>query len=650
MPRIAPPASSIEPPNRPSAALRNAIAARAGRKPGDDRVKVDAQVALNDVVVDPSRLNVIALGDSMMWGQGLERPATYATLTAKAISALERRPIQTFLNLARSGAQIQATREERDRFVDLYPSLLKRSEIDAFRAGGAAEALALRLFGDLPSTFPTVHAQIERVDASSAKNFDIVLLDGGANDIDFDDVVNPLVHAKDFFDHYDPLIRRICFDQTVELLKRVRMRFSKADVLFFGYYTPFSELSNVDEIEELAKSMSDSVAGFLEDFADAAGFKLPDIVRRVRTRAAWASARSLHFHKLAVLASIADKALPGTVMFVPPGFQPRNAIFASQPFIFADYSDPTTDKLQPERLQACPRLELLDDFHRLRSAIGPGSSFSHPSMCDALLKHKAFDGPTSLRTVMNDWKDKPADTRLKRRVVSGLTDEIERIRRVRIASFLHPNEAGASAISEQAVRRWRDRLLRRKDLLKEQPPVGELRRFKLGLEKAAPAVIIEHLHVDSIGLNIATDERSDRNFACDVFVSVQVVGTAQPLLFHLNIPYHIVPTSNAGTLVMKQRPDFEPGDRFLYTVDTGARLRLLDMRRVSVVVGAAPDFLGVGRIWRPARIDLSINGRLVAGLRPDAPKLTSGKSLNLEYPLRRQEDVPVKKRRGATTR
>jgi hypothetical protein len=320
-------------------------------------------------------------------------------------------------------------------------------------------------------------------------------------------------------------------------------------------------------------------------------------------------------------------------MYVPAGFAPRNAIFAPQPFVFADYSDPTSDAMQTQRLAACPRLELLEDFRRLRDAVSPASQFVHPSMCDRLLARREFDGPLSLRRAMQEWKEAPADTRLREQVFEGLHDEVARIRRVRIASFFHPNPEGAQAIADLAHTRWRTRRLRRKQLATPDGPLSGLARFKLGLDSAADAVILEMLHVDSISLTISTDGDSQPRLACDVFLAVKLRGRASEKRYRLNSAYHLVSTPFAGAVVVKFRPDFEPGDRFLYTVDTGARIGLLDIENLSLVVGAVPDVPLLGKqAWTPALVELSVNGRLVAGIRPAGRKLAPGSRLNLGYP------------------
>ena len=73
-------------------------------------------------------INVAAVGDSLMWGQGLARNARFSELFLQGVGKALNNPVHLVWDSSRSGAKIVATRAERDAFIDTYPGLFPRGK------------------------------------------------------------------------------------------------------------------------------------------------------------------------------------------------------------------------------------------------------------------------------------------------------------------------------------------------------------------------------------------------------------------------------------------------------------------------------------------------------------------------------------------
>jgi hypothetical protein len=54
---------------------------------------------------------------------------------------------------------------------------------------------------------------------------ELVLLDGGANDLDFEAFLNPEEHRSTFVQHYDPQLEEISYRRVKSLLRQAREKF-----------------------------------------------------------------------------------------------------------------------------------------------------------------------------------------------------------------------------------------------------------------------------------------------------------------------------------------------------------------------------------------------------------------------------------------
>jgi hypothetical protein len=500
------------------------------------------------------RLNVVVLGDSVMWGQGLREEDKFSTQAVQQIGALLQREAVIVRNMAHSGASIRSARtqdemkDERKAFVDTYPSLFHApgSEEDFIEHNNQEPA---RFFGEIPSMFPTVSYQVQSVPEVVARSTELVFLNGGGNDLGFEDYLNPTKHSDDFVEHYGPLFQEYFYLRTKSLLLQAREKFPKAVLILIGYYAPFTPLLSHDEVKALLEHESGKpdweiwFNDHIHEFVD-----VDHLVRVAQFRAHEGFARGLYWQRRAVLEANEDPKFRGPgILFIHPRFGPENTVFAPHSFIHREYElGKVKDNAKKIREENYPRLKqesdlkaLLDTLNAIKAAFmaldnGKALGFAPLARLLVIKLLGVLDGPTSLRKALDNFQEaldnfqgSLIDPKLNALnfvnlsatlevLLGGLEAELKRITTVHRASFMHPNERGAQRYTNVIVKRYTERyhhIHLREDLLKLQQrdqstkPVGlkkSLRRYRLGSQTSLRE-ITQMMLVDSIALEVVTD-------------------------------------------------------------------------------------------------------------------------------------------------
>jgi lysophospholipase L1-like esterase len=176
--------------------------------------------------------NMICLGDSVMWGQGLEESTKFTSLVKTWLeSKLPGRTVNRFV-FARSGATIAPDDEVPDE-----------SRVAAWMNNPG--------LSEVPCSWPWVQQQVvvarQRLVSQqiAPEAVDLVLLDGGINDLGVFESF--LVATNDPED-----IRRksatFCGDHMADVLDRVRTNFPYAKIVVTGYFPIVSMASNLDAL------------------------------------------------------------------------------------------------------------------------------------------------------------------------------------------------------------------------------------------------------------------------------------------------------------------------------------------------------------------------------------------------------------------
>ena len=224
---------------------------------------------------------IVCIGDSIIWGQGLLPSEKFNTLVQQGLMLKHPEGV-TLESVAHSGAVIGAT-----------------------GAVGTPEP------GEVPASRLTIIEQCDGY-ANSPDTVDLVLMDGGINDVGVANILNPLAVIPSL----ESRVAHACHDGMLVLLKKVSAKFSKptCKILGTGYYPILSAQSDPLGVIKLLSLFGIAVPAFLDKDAD---FINP-VLNRCETFFQTSTQQ--------LTAAIVDAGDP-RIAFVPAGFTDANAVF-----------------------------------------------------------------------------------------------------------------------------------------------------------------------------------------------------------------------------------------------------------------------------------------------------------------------------------
>jgi hypothetical protein len=317
---------------------------------------------------------------------------------------------------------------------------------------------------------------------------------------------------------------------------------------------------------------------------------------------------------------------PGLI-FVPSGFTWENGLFSTEPFLHEHYdAAKVDDAARQQRVNSYPRANVVSQLRDLQRAF----TFLDESHTSEEYEGAVEEIRQEIRALLPKLKGpRPLIQAMKSLDFDPIRDELRtelaRINRVEIASFIHPNEAGARQYADNIVARFdRQRQLTiREDIAKlattlnggTRPAIvsvkDSLTRYGLdpGLGLRACA---QHMVVDSLAIELATatDSTTKR--------------------FHVQLNINPDEKSWLLTYLSNVSQVLRAGTTDLIPLDTSGDLHLSRINRLvlsMVGIPASED----GATWKPRSLRLFINGKEVfqSSLRDS---LTPGSSVRLPYP------------------
>lgn len=256
---------------------------------------------------------LVTLGDSVHWGQGLLHAHKLHTLVGAGMRKTQPDLVDHFL--AHSGATI----------------------------GVGATVKRRRVHGEVPVPYPTILEQVDGF-VGAAADVAAVLVNGGVNDIDIWNILNPAVPTRTLSD----LTVEHCYDSMRALLEAVVHRFDNpaTAVVVTPYYPILSPRSQPFGIPRLLAHEGLAVPSEL----DLTVGTNPLVARCLQF---WNE--STVCLKRAVTEVNAGMATP-RIVFADPEFTENNAVFAGEPWLFGlgrDLTFPAQDEVVAERHDAC---------------------------------------------------------------------------------------------------------------------------------------------------------------------------------------------------------------------------------------------------------------------------------------------------------
>jgi lysophospholipase L1-like esterase len=242
---------------------------------------------------------IVTLGDSIIWGQGLLDSEKFAYLVQQALLPGHPGGV-TIEPCAHSGAVIGVPPET--------PS------------GGPFP------YGEVPASLATIIQQCDGF-ANAPDAVDLVLLNGGINDVGVATILNPLAVIPSL----GSKVESACLHGMQALLRKVAAKFNKPScrILVTGYYTIFSSKSDPLHLHKLMSLHGIGAPAFLAQ---------RDLVNLVVSRCEQFFQKSTD-NLQAAIGLVGD----ARIMFVPSGFVDDNAIFATSSYLWG-----LDDLLNPE--------------------------------------------------------------------------------------------------------------------------------------------------------------------------------------------------------------------------------------------------------------------------------------------------------------
>jgi hypothetical protein len=272
----------------------------------------------NNINLTLDTFRILVFGDSVMWGQGLEEPNKFHSLVEQAIRQ-RHGDIGVYKDVrAHSGAMLSA-----------------KLASPISRLGGTA--FQQRLNGEIPTDFPLISDQIlEFENAPDAQDdMDLILLDGGINDINVRTILSPLTSSGEL----SAGAKIACHDDMVELLKELVSKFSKAKIIVTGYYQVISNQSDLALLDALMIAVGLDLASI--PGAIIGGLATAEIRDRISANCALFASEANRQLQNAV--AEVNAALPGSVgtraFFADPKFGPANAALAPDSFVYGIHID-----------------------------------------------------------------------------------------------------------------------------------------------------------------------------------------------------------------------------------------------------------------------------------------------------------------------
>ena len=178
---------------------------------------IQAQVAPSAVSPAPREFNLLVLGDSILWGQGLKTEHKSWHLVKNWLEENQHVTVRERIQ-AHAGAVIGSAGTEPPRQLTLY--------------------------GEIASAWPTLNDQID--DAvrliGDTSQVDLVLVDGCINDVN----ARSFLNASNSSQAIESLTREKCGQPVEALLSRVASSFPNAHIVLTGYYPVISEKTSHD--------------------------------------------------------------------------------------------------------------------------------------------------------------------------------------------------------------------------------------------------------------------------------------------------------------------------------------------------------------------------------------------------------------------
>ena len=196
------------------------------------------------VTIHNGPFTVVAFGDSIVWGQGIADAHKFTTLVKNSVSASLAYEAK-LSSFARSGAHLVP------RPVDPVPAA---QQLEIASASSLMNSLVnLQPLGEVPNAYPTIYYQsmFMAPQVVDPANVDLIIMDGCANDISVETVLDPTSQDPDLLQ----AANQHCGSEMTAILQAVHAKYSRAKIVVTGYYAIVSNLSDLTFLNAFANAV-----------------------------------------------------------------------------------------------------------------------------------------------------------------------------------------------------------------------------------------------------------------------------------------------------------------------------------------------------------------------------------------------------------
>jgi hypothetical protein len=304
-----------------------------------------------EVLGEPSRsltlvvrpFNIVAVGDSVMWGQGLAENSKFASKVRQWLQTQLGKDVRLLL-FARSGA-----------------TLGPFGGVDEARFVAEQNASS----GEVPRDMPSIMHQALSLAPGpgvAPADVDLVLMDGCSNDIGVATILNPNKGDGEI----GSLTQALCGgDAMFARLAQIHSRFQNAKILLTGYYPLVSEYSDLTAVAVLMTNvgaLSAAVAPLfgvpLDPVTGAIAGAITSQILRDKAVSHSATFHAVSTSSLSTAAVTSNQRLAGNrIRFVGVPFTAMNAYAAPDTWLWNVPTPAQKDEVFDQRLRACSAVQ-----------------------------------------------------------------------------------------------------------------------------------------------------------------------------------------------------------------------------------------------------------------------------------------------------
>lgn len=321
------------------------------------------------------RYNILVLGDSISWGQGLGVDERWRALLACQLETTLKRPVHVYAPFIHSGARIGIGDRDEIGYKGMYVPDPALPEEVSYVEGDYGD-----FGGEIPSGTPTILRQLDRFRDSDFKDpatiVDLVVVSAGINDVSIMRYINPWMN-QDVIHH---LIEAHCHYHLAALLDRLRTlviaRNDKCRVIALSYFPMLSaQTTSFPPLLALIGALATTPHDVREshdlknlerkaDAQDKSSARPPlvdDLIAAV-TRFYTASERAVQSAVNDANRDLGDgRSFTQHFFHVKPAIDGSHALYTGDPWLWevalpAPGSVVTSDDARPDRLIACGKI------------------------------------------------------------------------------------------------------------------------------------------------------------------------------------------------------------------------------------------------------------------------------------------------------